>query len=466
MAGTGMLLAGCATIKSVYFNPDFKKFRSEYISGNYAQAINTIMPENVPTYNRSAFGNKAIIIGMEAGVTALTDEKFEESTKYLDIADESSSGIFSFSSYEPKFYDKIMINTYKGIAFWAQGNTENAKTEFNRLHTKQTEAVEEHKKEIVKAEEDATKSENVEQLSSTKKILDKEYTEYKNFKPYADFTNPFSTYISALFNLTSGYNKSDVENAINYMKRVKTMVSNQYIASDIKMAEDIANGKDSSSNIWIIYEEGVAPEIEEKHIKIPFPTKSGLKMANLTLPHFISQNHSYNSLKISTSSGSASTETLADMERVIKTEYQKRYPAEVTKAVIWMVANIAAQEATSQLINNSSFGKKLDKSMGKHGGVLGDLGKNKLASKAVSSAASVAISEVLTYPLNTTSWSTLPKEIQMAKISMPADKKVKITASNGQKIADVEIAKDVKNAIIYVRSPSLAAKAKWFVINM
>ncbi|MBR6355960.1 MAG: hypothetical protein IKR92_03800 [Alphaproteobacteria bacterium] len=452
------------------FHPDFNKFRTDYKAGEYDLAIAEITPksdtpENAEIkFDSKAYGSYAVIAGMEAGTAALTAGKLEDSTKYLDMADGDMEGSFSFSSYKPKFYDKIMVNTYKGIAFWAQGDTDHANTEFNRLYERQKEAIEEHKREIEKNEEKLSSQESQEQLHAVQDVLNKEYTEYKNFKPYADFTNPFSTYISALYHVTAGYDKSEVENAVNYMRRVKTMSSNQYLASDIKMAEDRANGKKIGSNVWVIYEEGMAPEIHKKEIRIPFPTKSGIKMAKLVLPEFVSLPHSYQFVTASTSNGSYKTQVLADMERVIKTEYQRRYPVVVTSAVLFMIANLAIQEGSSQLINKT-IGKKLDKKMSKHGGLVGKLGKNKLGSRALSSATSVAIGELLTYPLDTTTWSTLPKEIQMAKFKMPANRKIKITAAGGQVIADVKIEKKIKNAIIYVRSPAANGHTNWFVID-
>ena len=249
------------------------------------------------------------------------------------------------------------------------------------------------------------------------------------------------------------------------MNRVNGMVSNEYVKADIKMAEDLANGKDIGSNVWVVYEEGLAPEIKEKVIKFPFPTKSGMKMVNFSLPEFVSKAHSYRNLTVDTSDGKYVTQPLVDMERVIKTEYQRRYPAEVAKGIVYLIASIAAQEIASQAITKSSFGKKLDKKMAKHGGLLGDLGKNKLGSKAVASAASVAIAEVISNKIDTTAWSSLPKEIQIAKLKMPKDRNVKIITAGALKTAKLKIDDKINNAIIYIRSPEAKGELKAFIIN-
>ena len=459
------VLSGCVGLKGFLFTPEFDKFKNDYKVGKYVESINYLMPEQKPTFDKSAFGDNAVIVGMEAGSASMSAGQFSAGTKYLDMAESSLSDGFSFSKYKPKFYEKVMLNTYKGIAFWGLGDIENAGVEFKRLNERQKEAVEENKKEILKAEEEASKQENSASFTATYEALEKEYDVYKNFKPYADFTNPFSTYISALYYLTAGYDKAEVENAINYMNRVNGMVSNEYVKADIKMAEDLANGKDIGSNVWVVYEEGLAPEIKEKVIKFPFPTKSGMKMVNFSLPEFVSKAHSYRNLTVDTSDGKYVTQPLVDMERVIKTEYQRRYPAEVAKGIVYLIASIAAQEIASQAITKSSFGKKLDKKMAKHGGLLGDLGKNKLGSKAVASAASVAIAEVISNKIDTTAWSSLPKEIQIAKLKMPKDRNVKIITAGALKTAKLKIDDKINNAIIYIRSPEAKGELKAFIIN-
>lgn len=464
--GLAVSLIGCAALKGLTFLPDMQAFKKEYRAGRYEQAIKTIMPNNIQTFNEQDFGFYSGIVGLEAGSASMAGNKLEDSVKYFDMAEKVQTGHFGINTYRAKYYDKIMLNTYKGILLWKLGNLETAQIEFNRLYSVQAEAVKNHEREIAEAEKKLTEQEgSIEGLDATQKILNNEYTVFKNFKPYADFTNPFSTYISSLFYLTTKNSSSNVENAVNYMKRLETMSDNPYLKKDIEMAENVANKKEIGSHVWVIYEEGVISEVKEKRIQIPFPTKSGIKIANLVLPEFKEQPHSFTHLNAKTSDGVYKTQELADMERVIKTEYLKNYPIEVSKAVVYMIVNLALQEVAAQAVEESSFAKKLDKKMSKHGGLLGDLGKNKLGSKALASGAAVAISQV-EYKIDTEAWTSLPKEIQMARFDMPKDRIVKLSTPNGKKIADIKIEKNVNNALIYVRSPAKQAIFSTFTINM
>ena len=144
------VLSGCVGLKGFLFTPEFDKFKNDYKVGKYVESINYLMPEQKPTFDKSAFGDNAVIVGMEAGSASMSAGQFSAGTKYLDMAESSLSDGFSFSKYKPKFYEKVMLNTYKGIAFWGLGDIENAGVEFKRLNERQKEAVEENKKEILK----------------------------------------------------------------------------------------------------------------------------------------------------------------------------------------------------------------------------------------------------------------------------------------------------------------------------
>lgn len=140
----------------------------------------------------------------------------------------------------------------------------------------------------------------------------------------------------------------------------------------------------------------------------------------------------YPSIQIAVNNKKISTQNIVDMDRVMKTEFKNRYPAEVTKAVIWMTLNLIAQEVTQR-------------AMGDDNKILGDI-------------AALAIGSV-SNPVETRTWSSLPKNIQIARFAMPKNRKIQIFDNTGKKISqEIEISKDTKLALVVVRVPTLNAK--------
>lgn len=412
--------------------PNIEQYKQEFRAGDYAKASETILPSSMDI-NKEKIGSSSMVRGLESGISSLYAVNSEKSIKSLDLSESAlqDSGTFS-SSYEPKYYEEVMLNTYKAVAYLSKNDKDNARVEFNRAYTKQDKAKEENKKRISKAQKKADKK----TLSSVTGKLDKEYNVFDNFKPYADFVNPYVTYVSGLY-LTFEDSKSDKANGINFLKRANSMVENPVISGDIELAENNQTG----SNVWVFFENGLLPEIEKETIQIPFPTKSGIKMANMNLPKFKSLPNAYEYIIVKSEEQEAETKEVVDMERVMKGDFQANYPAEVATAVVWMAVNLVAQEAAAQGASH----------------LTGKLGGSKLGKFGAGSAAGLAVSQI-SNPIETRTWSSLPKNIQVARIAKPKNNTLDILNNKGNKIADVKLSDDIKNAFVFVRVPSAGAK--------
>ena len=69
----------------------------------------------------------------------------------------------------------------------------------------------------------------------------------------------------------------------------------------------------------------------------------------------------------------------------------------------------------------------------------------------------------LTTHADTRSWTTLPKNFQVARVEMP--KNGLLSLKLGQTQQEVQIAKNAKNAIVYVRVPTTMSIPSLSVIN-
>lgn len=379
----------------------------------------------------SDLGNMKFFIGLNSGTAAMYSQDYALSDVMFDIASDSIAKEET-DGYSPKYYEKVMLHTYRALALLQSGDIDNARVEFNRADASQGEAAQENKKEISKLKKEAAEEKFTGSMEAANKVLGEEFKEFDNFKPYADFVNPYTTYMNGLFLSLHG-SRSDIENGILNLKRAKSMSpNNKFIKSDIQMAENLANSKKSPATVWVVYENGLIAEIEKQHFAIPFVINHRVKLAHMALPKMVPLASAYPSIQIASNNKKISTQNIVDMDRVMKTEFKNRYPAEVTKAVIWMTLNLIAQEVTQQAIGDDNQ-------------LMGDI-------------AALAIGSV-SNPVETRTWSSLPKDIQIARFAMPKNRKIQIFDNTGKEISqEIEINKDINQALVVVRIPTLNAK--------
>lgn len=439
-----LFLEGCAS-----YSQKKEAFHQQFNAGNfeaaskimYSSSINektttseteeqTAESKRLPP-DFSDLGNMKFFIGLNSGTAAMYSQDYVLSDAMFDIA---SDAIVKKETdgYSPKYYEKVMIHTYRALALMQAGDIDNARVEFNRADARQGEAAQENKKEIIKLKKEAAEEKFAGSMEAANMVLNAEFKEFENFKPYADFVNPYTTYMNGLFLSLHG-SRSDIENGILNLKRAKSMSpTNKFVKSDIQMAENLANNKKVPATVWVVYENGLIAEIEKQHFAIPFVINHRVKLAHMALPKMVPLTSAYPSIQISSNNKKISTQNIVDMDRVMKTEFKNRYPAEVTKAVIWMTLNLIAQEVTQQAIGND----------------------NQLAG----ALAALAIGSV-SNPVETRTWSSLPKEIQIARFAMPKDRTIQIFDNMGKEISqEIKIDKDIKQALVIVRIPTLNAK--------
>lgn len=439
-----LLLQGCAG-----YSGKKQAFHQHFNSGNYEAASTamydakkdapTAIAETAPEEKKSEgkvlpsdfsdLGSLKFFIGLNSGTAALYSQKYQLSDAMFGVA-ETSIEAEETDGYSPKYYEKVMLNTYRAIALFQNGDVDNAKVEFNRANASQKAALDENKSEIDDLREDEYK----ENIAAANNVISSEYKEFEGFKPYADFANPYTSYMSGLF-LSFNGNKSDIENAVLDFKKANSMSpENKFVKSDIEMARNIANNKKIPSTVWVVYEDGLISEVDTQHFAIPFKIGAGIKLAHMALPKIVPLSTAYPNLQIANNNKNiASTQSIVDMDRVMKTEFKNRFPMEVTKAVAWMTVNLIAQEAAQQA-----------------------LGEDQQALGAVAALAMGAVSN----PVETRTWSSLPKDIQIARFSMPKDRKLQLLDNTGKPIAEeIVIDKEIKQALVYVRVPTQNARA-------
>jgi len=363
-------------------------------------------------------------------------DKSEELLNYHDYQNELAASVAStvvnenVIPYKGQEYDGVMVNTYKALNFMKQGKDDLVRVEFNRALDRQRRAREKFAKEIAKVQSEIEEQEKkgryqVRQSVENPKvesIITEKYPSLYEFKAYPDFVNPFTTYLAGVyFTLVGDYSK-----AIDLLKESYGMVpDNDYMAGDLALVERILNGQQQlQDTVWVIFENGLGPVKEEFRVDLPlFIVTSKVKYVGIALPKLKFREQAYPYLSVKAAGNTYPTQQIADMDRVIQTEFSKDFKAILTRAIISATAKAAAQYVLDQ----------------------------EGSSKAAIASIVVAAYSFATTAADVRIWTTLPKDFQVARLNIPDDRIMTIEPPGGTPV-QIQIP-PCKNAMVYVRIP-------------
>lgn len=256
----------------------------------------------------------------------------------------------TLTTYVPSPAEAVMINYYKGLSFWAAGKEDLARVEFNRADDRTRRAVERYSAEISAAQAEAAKK-NSNQTYDNPEVagnINAQFPEMSQWQPYAEFVVPPATYMQALFLGTSDVS-SDREKSRELYERLGGIVGpHPAIAADM---QDVANGDVCPSRdcIWVVVERGLGPELQERRFSYPVFTGNGVVSVQMALPALASRFDPILSACTVQYAGQVS-ECLpfASMDRVVQTEFSKRFPGIVTRSVVSAAVKAVAQDQAGQ----------------------------------------------------------------------------------------------------------------------
>lgn len=300
------------------------------------------------------------------------------------------------------------------------GDFKNARVEFNRALDRQRRAKDTFKKEIdkkiislKKQDENLTKiALDSKSVKTVTDVYDKRI--FLNFKAYPDFVNLFATYMSALFFIAD----KDYKKARDLLKENIAMdPNNQVFKDDFILVSNLLRNKNLKTNyIWVVYENGKSIRKNEMRIDVPlFIVSENVPYIGIVFPVLEEQNSSYTFLKIK----NKKTNSVSDMDRVIKTEFKTKLPLIITKSLIRTTLKTITTYSAMQENEFLGYG--------------------------------FAVFNVLTNKTDVRGWVSLPKNFQVARINNDG-KNLDIISPDGKVIKNLSIPKG-KNAIIYINSP-------------
>ncbi len=362
-------------------------------------------------------------------------------------------------SYDGGGLDRVFTCLYKGIDFAStQGvgvdNKELARIEFNRASTYQSRWLDDRRKEIAASEAKLRESAAAEE--SKQKIKSQGNRDDIVAKAFANDTLRVQIQEKCNFDLSRSGNidalaKSDYVNAyaLHVIGTFRWLNGDSDMADLSKAAEvlpvnsparrdanECAAGVQPVNQVWVYAEDGLCPKREEWSLKLPLilvPYANRYVMyAGMALPVLKERSHGALNWSVSTPSGPLEMTLLADIDRLVKTEYdiylRGAITREVTRCVVRTGAQIALGIAAENASGNAALGFRIAQA------------------SAAAYAASCTAADVR-------SWTALPKDVKFARIDRPASGVVEVFAGS----QSVRIPVPEGNSMVFIRKTSPAA---------
>lgn len=429
------------------------KFNQSYEQGNvsgaqrYAQQL--VKPKSPPAGDNLLWALQLGAVKRTLGDFAQSNEWFDRAEEMMKHYDTSFKGLDVVGTtlvnetvlpYRGEEYDAIMVNTYKALNFMALGQDDLARVEFNRALERQMRARERFSAEIQKLKDRMAADRNGKKVDYDKTVESPEiknriaaqYPGLTDFQAYPDFVNPFSTYLAGVFFTMIG----DPGKAVDLLKESAGMLpDNHTVAQDFEQVQQwLDKGIAPEPAVWVVYEEGLGPVKNEFRIDLPlFLVSRQVFYAGIALPRLVPRRQAIDHLEVESSPGWVRTELVADMDRVIHTEFAKDYPGILIRAIVAATAKVAAQKVVSD-----------------RGGTGGQvMGLMVAAYGAVTTTADVRI------------WTSLPKQFQVVRVPRPADGTLRVRA--GGQTVEIPL-EGGRYALVHLRMISGASKPTWNAI--
>ncbi len=448
---SSFLLIGCATMRTSH-----SEYSQQVALGDYKKAAEVARAQKSEGED---IDDANLLPTMEAGNSYLYAKEYKESVGMLDEAEKilqyHRAQVLAGSAadylakilltdaavdYQGTITEAILLNTYKSLNYMMLNDMQSARVELNRAIDRQRRAKETYAELIGKQKEAIAEKESESGGSSTSKslnnpevnnIISANYSNLKDFKAYPDFVNPFTTYLAGLFFMIEGdYSKSSP-----LLKEAYGMVpENGTIASDFAMVENALSGRPIRDKyVWVIYENGLGPTKEELKINIPvFLVSNDVAYTGIALPKMKNGTPATVDLKVyQNSKVVASTQEVADLNRVIHTEFEYTYSDVLQRAILSAAVKTYIQYEANRVSPWAGLAATIY--------------------QAASTSADIRM------------WSSLPQSFQVTKILKPENSKLELKA--GLHTMNVEVSPDAKYSIVYVRIPTPMSEPSVSVAN-
>lgn len=434
--------SGCSSLQN--YTLKAAPARASIMSGDYGTAL-SVFPEE------TARGGNEVLIRMERATILQGQGLFEESSLEFEetasrIREHEDKAVISASRtaaqagtllineqvmpYEGEDFEKIMLHALNAVNYLMRGDLDGARVEVRRSYQRQEELSARHQKELEKARTE----EGFNQWEQTLEQADK--SGYDTLKENSDrvvsvYHNALASYVSAL---VYELNNEPDEAYIDMKKAYEAYPSSRSIRMDLVrlsreagFREDLerwekAFGKaehapEESVDVFVLFSHGLAPVKEP--LSLPIPVSRGFVVASMPVYRFSPSGIS--GAVIRAGAEGEETATVCDIDAIAARNLLDKFPTLFVKQV-----------ARSYLKARAVGGMARE-----HGGTGALLG---------------SLFSMVTEQADLRTWSTLPKQIQAARLFVPrAMSEISVQAFPGTRPETIAIPPGARHVIVLVR---------------
>jgi hypothetical protein len=348
-------LFGCATYSSSSF---VNELDTRYQSGFYEESALSIESKldlydpGTEEFTSVAASKGDVLLHLEAAENWRMTGNLNRSIEHYDAVEvllqgEDIEGIGSkvgesagsalvndtVRSYNPEPAERVLTNFYKALSFWSKGDAEFTRVEFNRANERARIAVESYSEEIESEKSDKDSKVDDKQKNQISSKIDQQFTMIGEWEVYDDFVNPVVAYSNAIFLASTG--AKDISKAQDLLVRVRGMVgSNPAIEDDLQNLARYSRLTNGTPTRWIVYEAGLSPTFTQKQFTIPFLFNGVFINAAMAFPELTPRKTGINYGTLLLDNEQMTFYELSTMEKIMRTEFKKKWPGTVTRAVV------------------------------------------------------------------------------------------------------------------------------------
>ena len=476
-----ILTSGCSSI--IDARKQKKPYMDDYYSGDVTRAAAELSEKSD---DRADTGDELMWL-LDAGTANYTAEQYQKS---LQLFEKSESLIQEFDAravvnargvgaeigstitnanalpYRGMYLDRIMLNAYKALNYFAINDASGAHVELRRMREAQQQVVRQFDDELRASEQEIQeynlqnqqKSRSLGNRNTTvpfstiikNPVVNEAYTvsEAKANKLYGSLGNPFVSYFSAMgYLMENNYGEAlvDFRNLYKMIPNNK-LIQRDYVTAAKRIGSEIPveiEGIEpfayplNNKIVYVVLFNGRAPALKQEKFQLILPYVGYTGIAFPRYEYFSPQLQGLDvAYKLNKQQESVKTEQIADFDAIMSQEYHNKLPAMVTRLVISTLAKELASYAIVQAARRSNNGAGLG---------------------------ALVLTGMFKYLFNTADtrgWETLPKEVQVTHFPIPDDGRLSISpvgmAAQGNYPQGTEIVlnKETNIAIVYVRALS------------
>jgi hypothetical protein len=479
-----ILTSGCSSII------DARKQKKPYIDDYYSGSVTRVAAELSEKSDGRADTGDELMWLLEAGTANYTAEQYQRS---LQLFEKSESLIQEFDAravvnargigaeigstitnanalpYRGMYLDRIMLNAYKALNYFAINDTSGAHVELRRMREEQQQVVRQFDDELRASEQEIQeynlqnqqKSRSLGNKNTTvpfstiinNPVVNEAYTvsEAKSNKLYGSLGNPFVSYLSAMgYLMENNYGEA----LVDFRNLYKMIPNNKLIQRDyVTVAKQIGSEIPveielvepfsyplNSKIVYVVLFNGRAPALKQEKFQLILPYVGYTGIAFPRYEYFPLYLQGLDiAYKLNNQQESVKTEQIANFDAIMSQEYHNKLPTMVTRLVVSTLAKELASYAIVQAAHQSNNGAELG---------------------------ALVLTGMFKYLFNTADtrgWETLPKEVQVTHFPIPDGGRLRISPVNmaGNAVqgnysqgTEIVLNKETNIAIVYVRALS------------